>query len=411
MYGCTEAFWRRPLNYVFLWIKKGVWKEILIFLVFNILLLTSDVAFDILTCKEFFENGNTAWAYINLFMIFNPFLLRSVFLFIAEMKNGESKSLIKTIKEVFLTSSACLPLVQTIRNIQRWHQLIRQLILQKIYSTEASKIFRFQGTSIVNSMFETFAEGAPCQILNLYIFMLIGYMSRTQIISICLSIVSLSITGVKLFFFYRAEYEIEVDPGWRLILLTIFPMMINTIASIISWTFIASHTGGYIVLAILFVFFVNWISIQCVKCNTQNTQNTENAQNTQDTERPEQLLDELFLVWTAMISTLLPCVVGAKKGVFMAQILATNLSKLGVLSCIWFLQWYTPEENKYNHWFLNTPLVTCVTEGVFTTEPFCSDLENTTFQNGPCYCSSLQSCFCGFSCPESPDVQINLKKR
>jgi hypothetical protein len=380
------------------------------FLVFNILVLTSDVALDVFTCQEFFENGNTAWACINLFMIFNPFLLRSVFSFITEMKNDESKSLIKTIKEVFLKSSACLPLVQSFKNIQSW----RRMKHQKIYLTNASQIFSLQGESIVNSMFETFAEGAPCQILNLYIFMLIGYMSRTQIISICLSVVSLSLTGVKLFFLYRAEDEVEVDPGWRLILLTIFPMMINTIASIILWTFIASHTGGYIALAILFVFLVNWISIQCVTCYTQNTQNTENAQKTQDTERPEQPLDDQVFnftfsdVETAMISTLLPCVVGAKKGVFMAQILATNLSKLGVLSCIWFLQWYTPEEYKYNPWFLNTPLVTCVTEGAFTTEPFCSDLENTTFQNGACYCSSLQSCFCGFGCP---DVQINLKKR
>ena len=479
-----------------LWWEKGVFKDIFLFLVFNIILLTLDVFLDIKTCGQFFLSGDILWATLNMYMIFNPFILRFISNFVIELKTEESwfakiKMMFSCDKilEMTMKSSSCLPIVQTIENIRHW----QEMKIQKIFLTKAKAIFGIQRKSIINSMFESFAEGAPCLILNLYILCVTGYMSETQIISVVVGVTALSLTAVKIFFLYRSEDEVEVEPGWRLILLTIFPMMINTIASILLWTYISAHMGGYVVIAVLVVFIMNWLSIQFATCcytkesipkyNTDTNDVNDSVEDGSEVYDPEKVddleevddqeevddheevdhleevddheddddheevddleevddqeevddleevdhlekvdhqeevddhevvddregecdIDEGVFTFsdleTAMISTLLPCVVGKTRGIYLSQLLSTNISKLVILGCIWFLQWYVPSEHKLTSWSLNAPLLTCVDHMNDTGYVMCTEL-NITNPN-PCICGSLQSCFCGYSCTES----------
>ena len=390
-----------------LWWEKGVFKDIFLFLVFNIILLTIDVILDIKTCIQFFLSGNILWAMLNFYMIFNPFILRFFSNFVIKLtteKRRSSKMKIMSfsckIWETIEKSYSCLPLFQTIKNIKSW----QEMKTQKIYLTRAKAIFGIQCESIVNSIFEAFGEGAPCQILNLYIFLATGYMSETQIISVVVGAVSLSLTSIKIFFLYRSEDEVEVEPGWRLILLTIFPMMINTVASILLWTFIAAHTGGYVVFVVLVVFVLNWASIQLATLSykkeiIQGSETFENEVSDIDGgDREEEVFNFTFTnLEVAMISTLLPCVVGKTRGIYVSQLLCTNISKLVILSCIWYLQWYIPTE----HWFLNTSLVTCIDQMNDTEYLLCTERKINATNSNPCICGSLQNCFCGYSCSES----------
>ena len=375
----------------FVWMEKGVIGKIGLFFFFNIILLTLDVLFDILTCHQFIMDGYIHWGMINLCMIFCPFVLRLIFGFVNELKYVDSskyptlyrKSIFVScysIEKICLTSLECLPLFQTIHNVRKW----QKMKYQALFLSDNKILFELQTTTIMNAMIETFAEGAPCQIINLYIFMMTGYMTVTQIISVCLGIFSLSTTGVKIFLLYRAEDEIEVDPGMRLTFLILPCMIINTAASILLWTYLAAYTKGYIVIVILVVFLMNWISITCAK-------KTKHQPQLNDQLSDKKVYNFSFSdVETAMISTLLPCVVGTNRSVFMSQLLATNISKLCILCFIWF---------RWDALSLNTPLVTCV--NMNASELYCAEPNVTNSKDEYQCCTSIQSCFCGYNCDAS----------
>ena len=381
------------------WMEKGVIVKIGLFLFFNIILLTLDVLFDILTCHQFIMDGYIHWGMINLCMIFCPFVLRLIFGFVNELKYVDSSKYptlclkstgimfsFNRIKKIFLSAFECFPLYQTFHNVQKW----QKMKYQALFSNNNKILFGIQTTTIMNAMIETFAEGAPCQIINLYIFMMTGYMTRIQIWSVCLGIFSLSWTGV-IFLLYRAEDEIEVDPGMRLTFLILPCMIINTAASILLWTYLAAYTKGYIVIVILVVFLMNWIFITCAK-------KTKHQPQLNDQLSDEKVYNFSFSdVETAMISTLLPCVVGTNRSVFMSQLLATNISKICILCFIWF---------RWDALSLNTPLVTCV--NMNASELYCAEPNVTNSKDEYKCCTSIQSCFCGYNCDES---QIGQKIR
>ena len=113
------------------WWNKGALASILLFLVFNIILLSTDVFLDIITCVQFFISGDILWALINLYMIFNPFILRFLSNFVAELKAEKTwwsnlKILFSwdKIKHLIVKSSPCLPIVQTIENLTRMRQML-----------------------------------------------------------------------------------------------------------------------------------------------------------------------------------------------------------------------------------------------------------------------------------------------
>ena len=212
--------------------------------------------------------------------------------------------------------------------------------------------------------------------------------------------------------------------------------------------------GGHVVIAVLVVFIMNWLSIQfATSCLTKESipkYNTDTAvvlqgtlprnfdfYNTSDVndsvedgsevydqeevddheedddheevddleevDDQEEVDDhkEVDHLETAMISTLLPCVVGKTRGIYLSQLLSTNISKLVILGCIWFLQWYVPSEHKLTSWSLNAPLVTCVDQMNDVGYVWCTERDVNTTNPNPCICGSLQSCFCGYSCTES----------
>ena len=198
-------------------------------------------------------------------------------------------------------------------------------------------------------------------------------------------------TGMNIFFLYRAEDEMDAYfPLPIPILFLIWPLMIiNVVASIALWSFIAAYTGGYVFVAILMVFITNWLSLTCFKEKRIQSQMIE-----QQSENPG-LEFSSSNVETAMISTLLSCVVGRNnRGVFLSQAFSANLSKLFILCSIWYLHWNRPEGfNELNTQYLNTPFVSCVhlPNG---TESYCQEiLTNSTdplLQNH-CFYKNLES--------------------
>ena len=368
--------WKRKLKAflsefdVRLWISSGILVETLFFLIFNILWLTGDVFMDIITCNKFFQDGQTKWGAANLFFIFNPFFLRFFTCFLEAIKTGSSRNVLTNILEILTScklidilkeASLCLPFIQTYWSIHCW----RQMKMQQIYLSKMSHLFRIHQDSTKAALYEAFGEAAPMLIFNLYIFLNTGYISWPQILSAITGTLTLSLTGVRVFFLYRSDSEVDANPILRLKLIVMPWMICNTASSIVLWTYITAYTHIYTFIALPFVFAVILgVTLAFLQSNQQGDSKSFTS------------------VEASLISTFLPCVVGNHESFFIRQMIGTNLGKISMLSCIWAV-------NAISKNVFYQPLVACISRAT-----------NSSHGSSEVFCDSLSTCFCSTTCEE-----------
>ena len=335
---------------------KGGWPELLVFLITDIILLTLDVGLDVSTSYEFYMNGEVNWAAVNFGLIFLPCVVRFATSTIEELKS-ERKGL-DTIKQAWGRAVLCLPFFQTYRTIKRFIEMREQ----KVFQTSTKNMNSIREENANASICEGYLEAAPCQIFNIYVYLVTGTITQTQVGSICTSILTLSLTAEKVYFLYRAKNEKDVDPNWRLKLYLLLPMMLNISSNTILWSLLAANCKIGIVGCIFFVFTVNWGVIKC--CHVEDT---------------KQMYSTPSVV--AVLSTWSPSCIGTGREMFRSLFISSYLSKLVIMAAFYLLKTFEVS-------FLpNPPLTSCISTSV-----------NNSGSNSLTMCYNISDCFCGFDC-------------
>ena len=333
---------------------KGGWFQLLVFLITDIILLTLDVGLDVSTSYEFYMNGEVNWAVVNFGLIFLPFVVRLATSTIEELKS-ERKGL-DMIKQAWGKAVLCLPFFQTFCTIKRFSEMLEQ----KVFQTSTKNMNSIREENAIASIYVGFLEAASCQIFNIYVYLVTGSITQTQVGSICTSILTSSLTAEKFYFLYRAKNEIDVDPNRRLKLSLLIPMMLDISWNTLLWSFLAANFKIGIVGCIFIVFIVNWGVINC--CYVEDTKYSTPSV-------------------VAVLSTWSPSCIGSGGEMFVALSQSSYLSKFLIMCAFCFLKTFEVS-------FLpNPPLTSCISTSV-----------NNSGNNSLTLCYSYSDCFCGFDC-------------
>ena len=215
------------------------WKRPL-FLLINCVLNMADMVTDLLTCKYLFDNHQPHWALLTLLWMLTPFFLHLI-IFITNAKKSRGTERSVTFPMVFLH----LPFVTPLRNLYLFEKLWRTgyPYHDSDRSKDVESILYDVGLA---SFYESFCEAGPQSVTTFIIFLCTGRISKTQIVSLLISLVSLTWGASRAFFILRNEYDVDPDPNFAMVLLRIFPLMlISVINSLLMWVLIWGFLGPY----------------------------------------------------------------------------------------------------------------------------------------------------------------------
>ena len=334
--------------------RNGELGKLVKFIIFDIFLIFLDVFLDVKTSVQYYQDGEPLWGTLNVCAIFLPFLLRLITCLIEEFKKG-SRFSIKGTNNALKKAVFCLPFIQTFRAIMR----LKEMRKQAVFLTSVVNLHEIKKENAEAAIFEGFLEAAPCQVLNVYIVIVTGSLSATQALSICTSMLSLTLTAERVYFMYRKQEEMDFEPSWRLVFFLVFPfMLVNIFSNTILWSVLAANYNVGVTACILLALSMNFAIVKmCDKGKSEHM---------------------FFSSWTvALLTTWVPSPLGSGRKVFMSLAVSSYMSKLVMLGVVIFLRWLeTP--------FLPfPPLTTCT---------------STNQTVGIDYCSSINDCFCWASC-------------
>ena len=140
--------------------------------------IEKDGDLDLKTSLQFYRDGEPRWALINTCSVFMPFVFRFIS-FIEEFKRNGSKFRCLGTQKALRKAGLCLPFVKTYHAVSR----LRKMREQAVFLTSATKLNKVMKENSQSAIFEAFLEAAPCQILNIYIFLVTGTIMQTQVAS------------------------------------------------------------------------------------------------------------------------------------------------------------------------------------------------------------------------------------
>ena len=351
-----------------LWRGGGLLK-LLKYLLFDVFLLTADVVTDILTFIEFFQNGNTKWAYTNLSFIFLPFVIRLVTAIYDQFK-GNQEIRIEKLKEVVLASIKALPIIQTIFSIRRFFVLKDQLL----HTSDPSQLNQTYRESAHLKVFEAFAEAGPSQILNIYIFFVTGSLTWTQGLSLFTGFLSLSMSSLTVYYLIRSKKEEDPNPSIPLLLMPMLPMLVNTVASTLLWAILASFGSILIVPSIFLVFVATYTSLVFKNRFIAVPEDTGSNYSRHE---------------VALLNTFQPVAVGNHGYTLAISAVASYGARLVLIFLLWISQAYRLFTN--TEFSSTAPLLTCVPEDYFRTNQAKANLSNSCTTLGNCFFSNESS--------------------
>ena len=324
------------------------------FLVLDIFLTTLDVILDVSTSYQFYKNDETHWCLMNLCFMVMPSLGMFVTVFFEEFKNNGSKFSYGILNKALMRALLSLPFIQTFRAIRRFKEMREQAV----FLTSAENLNKIKKENAEAAIFEAFLEAAPSQVLNIFIFLVTGAITETQVASTCTSVFSLSLAAERVYFHYRTE--MDVDPSWRLKLLVLPCMLLNIISNTILWSVLAANSNIGILYCMLFVFIMNFAMLKT--CNPLSS--------------VELMQFSPFSV--SLLSTWAPSTLGCGRRMFCSLAISSYTSKLFLIVVFWMLRWLDAP-------FLPYPPLTS-----------CTSNNNISMA----YCYSITECFCGFQCED-----------
>ena len=224
-------------------VAKGVmseilgWKKLVIFLAVNVGLNTTDIVTDGLSFERLLAD-HPLWASLTLFWMFCPFLVHVlIFLKVRISDCWNKKESEASIWDVLLH----FPLVLPLRNLYIWVRLLRldygRPQFEQQNSARVEKLLAKVG---VDAMYEGFFEAGPQSVTQMVIVASTGQASTSQVVSICVSLLSLSWGAARAYLLHRSDNLSDPDPPLPMVLLRIFPFKLSVVLqSTILWVAIA----------------------------------------------------------------------------------------------------------------------------------------------------------------------------
>ena len=191
-------------------LKKGVLHSI-----FNSLMPGADVSSDFLTFLELWKKGDIGWAIAVLFFMFVPFFFK-MGEFLVDLCRGKVKE--NNVVGLFLH----LPFVAPIVHLSLG---LRILLIDPTKPENLSSIEKVAKAAALGSMYEAFLEAGPQLQLQLHIILSTGRPTKTQLVSIVLSTLSLTLASCRAFFVQRSPKFADPEPNIHMIL-RVFPYML-----------------------------------------------------------------------------------------------------------------------------------------------------------------------------------------
>ena len=200
----------KKVNTVRMRLQKGV-----LYIVSNSVVPGTDVSSDFLTFLELLENGDIGWAAAVLFFMFVPFFFK-LGEFLVDLCRGKVKE--NNVVGLFLH----LPFVAPIVHLSLG---LRILLIDPTKPENLSSIEKVAKAAALGSMYEAFLEAGPQLQLQLHIILSTGRPTKTQLVSIVLSTLSLTLASCRAFFVQRSPKFADPEPNIHMIL-RVFPYML-----------------------------------------------------------------------------------------------------------------------------------------------------------------------------------------
>ena len=190
--------------------KKGV-----LHIFSNSVLPGTDVTSDFLTFLELWKHGDIKWAIAVLVFMFVPFFFK-LGEFVVDLCRGEVKE--NNVVGLFLH----LPFVAPIVHLSLG---LRILLIDPTKPENLSSIEKVAKVAALGSMYEAFLESGPQLQLQLHIILSTGRPTKTQLISIVFSTLSLTLASCRAFYVQRSRELADPEPNVHMIL-RVFPYML-----------------------------------------------------------------------------------------------------------------------------------------------------------------------------------------
>ena len=191
-------------------LKKGI-----LHIVSNSVVPGTDVTSDFLTFLELMEHGDPGWAAAVLVFMFVPFFFKLAE-FVVDLCRGEVKE--NNVVGLFLH----LPFVAPIVHLSLG---LRILLIDPTKPENLTSIEKVAKAAALGSMYEAFLEAGPQLQLQLHIILSTGRPTKTQLVSIVLSTLSLTLASCRAFFVQRSPKFADPEPSIHMIL-RVFPYML-----------------------------------------------------------------------------------------------------------------------------------------------------------------------------------------
>ena len=198
-------------------LKKGV-----LHIVSNSVLPGTDVTSDFLTFLELVEHGDLGWAVAVLFFMFVPFFFK-LGEFVVDLCRGKVKE--NNVVGLFLH----LPFVAPIVHLSLGFRI---LLIDPTKPENLSSIEKVAKVAALGSMYEAFLESGPQLQLQLHIILSTGRPTKTQMVSIVISTLSLTLASCRAFYVQRSWEFADPEPNIHMILCVFSYMLIQVIFAV-----------------------------------------------------------------------------------------------------------------------------------------------------------------------------------
>ena len=224
------------------------WKKLVIFLAVNVGLNTTDIVTDGLSFGRLLAE-HPLWASLTLFWMFCPFLVHVLIYLKMKMTDCWNK---EESKASILGVLVHFPLALPLRNLYIWVQLLRLDYGRPQFNQQNSAgVEKHLAKVGVDALYEGFFEAGPQSVTQLVIIASTGQASTSQIVSVCISLLSLSWGAARAYFLQRSDNLSDPDPPLPLVLLRIFPLKLCVVLqSTILWVSIGGMSGAWTFVAI-----------------------------------------------------------------------------------------------------------------------------------------------------------------
>ena len=225
------------------------WKSLL-FLFVNGILPAIDVLTDVFTFVELLDSNNPKWAATTLAAILLPFTAKA-FMFLGDLFQGKAN--LDNLVGLFLH----FPLVSPLIFITLGLYLLTLDSSKAKHSATIETINKIAG---LGSLYESFFESGPQLLVQLNITSCTGRITITQLVSMCASIITLSMTSARAFFIQRDVVNAEPAPNVHMLLKTLPWTFTLVMSSASQWTYVVD-VKEFIFAAFFLTAAVVWLAL------------------------------------------------------------------------------------------------------------------------------------------------------